>query len=36
MDEEHNEVQDLIEAIACGLIMLAMIPTGAILCALMV
>ena len=33
--DEYDRRRDTIEAVACGLIMLAMIPVGAILCALM-
>ena len=33
--DEYDRRRDTIEAVACGLIMLAMIPIGAILCALM-
>lgn len=35
MEHEYDERADLIEALACGLLMLASAPVGAIICALL-
>lgn len=32
---EFNKLRDLIEALACGLVIMAIVPVGALICALL-